>query len=81
MRIEIEPKENELEVGDVILVNELVLLFVEDNKGGYGLIDLTNNDIFSADINHPIHALNHVKKHIGHSYEIVKHNQVTLKIK
>lgn len=69
----------ELQGGDIILANGLVLLVLENDEDDWTLVDLANNNIF-AQLNHPVHIINHIKKHVSTEFEIIKHHKIKLTI-
>jgi hypothetical protein len=80
MQIEVnQHPTDELEIGDIVVCGERTLYFVSDGGSPYYLlIDLHENDVFASNLNHPIHALNHIKKHISPHYLIYKAKDILI---
>lgn len=70
--------------GDLIQTkNELLLIVtLKGSLPGYELISLTNSEIYDhTTFGHPLHILNHLKKHYKDGFSIIKANKVELNIK
>lgn len=83
MKITTLPKESTvIEIGDFILVKEMVLRVIKDSGDYLSLIHMEKPETYKHDLfNHEVHILNHIKKHYGTNFEIVKSKDVELVIK
>lgn len=72
----------ELEAGDLILCGGFVLLVLknEDEAVNWTLVNLESNEIFSNHLKHPVHVINHVKKHLSPDFKIIKSHKIKLTI-
>lgn len=74
-----EPEDNRLESGDLIVAGNtnLWLVWYQEDQN-YLLVDAESMDVV-ATVNHPAHAINHVKKHYG-EFKFIKGDRITVEV-
>lgn len=70
-----------VEIGDIFHIEETgtYLQIIDLRNGKLGLLDLSESEMESMNINHAVHAVNHVKKYYG-EFKLIKNSQVSINI-